>query len=234
MIFPLALILLLATRLPTGTAASGSENKAKSRVLVPPADGKKIPVAFVLMEGATMIDFSGPWEVFQDVQIASGEKTVQAFELFTVGESKEPVRVSGGMTIVPDYSFADAPTARVVVVPAERGSPKLLDWLRSREKQSDVLMSVCTGAFQLGRAGLLDGKEATTHHEFYDQFQKAFPKTTLIKGHRYVQSDDVVYTAGGLTSGIDLALHIVEKYYGRDVARKTADYMEYQSKGWIE
>jgi len=89
------------------------------------------------------------------------------------------------------------------------------------------------GSFQLGKAGLLDGKEATTHHEFYNQFQKKFPKAKLVKGQRFVQSDDVVYTAGGLTSGIDLALHIVEKYYGRDVAMQTATYMEYESTHWM-
>jgi transcriptional regulator GlxA family with amidase domain len=95
-------------------------------------------------------------------------------------------------------------------------------------------MSVCTGAFQLGKAGLLDGKKATTHHEFFDKFQKEFPNVTLLRGHRFVQSDDVLYTAGVLTSGIDLALHIVEKFYGRDAAQKTANYMEYQGKGWSD
>src|SRR5215469_16959484 len=93
MIVALALIPLLATLLPTRTAASGSENKAKSRALVPPADGKKIPVAFVLMEGATMIDFAGPWEVFFDAKVGSGDKQVNPFELFTVGESKQPIRI---------------------------------------------------------------------------------------------------------------------------------------------
>jgi transcriptional regulator GlxA family with amidase domain len=81
---------------------------------------------------------------------------------------------------------------------------------------------------------LLDGKQATTHHEFYDQFQNSFPKATLVKGKRFVQSDDVIYTADGLTSGIDLALHIVEKYYGREVATQTAKYMEYESTHWME
>lgn len=109
----------------------------------------------------------------------------------------------------------------------------MADWLRRMDREGEVVMSVCTGAFQLGRAGLLDDKQTTTHHEFYDQFQKAFLKTRLVKGRRYVQSDHV-YTAGGLTSGIDLALHIVETYYGRGVAQKTAEYMEYESKSWME
>jgi len=210
-------------------AAVVSPDPAASHKLTPPADGTPIPVAFVLTDGATMIDFSGPWEVFQD---AGGPDGADHFRLFTVGASKNPIHTSGGMTVIPDYSFADAPVARIVVIPAQRGAPELADWLRQRDKDADVVMSVCTGAFQLGKAGLLDGKQATTHHNFFSQFEKSFPKATLVKGRRYVQSDDVIYTAGGLTSGIDLALHIVEQYLGRDAAQRTADYMEYQSTGW--
>ncbi len=224
------LLAVVATKSSTITALS--QNGSASHKLTPPGEGKKIPVAFVLTEGATMIDFAGPWEVFQDTMTVPGDN--MPFELYTVGESRNPIQVSGGMTIVPDYSFDDAPPPKIVVIPAQRGAPKMADWLRRMDKQSEVVMSVCTGAFQLGKAGLLDGKEATTHHEFYDQFQKSFPKTKLVKGTRYVQSDDVVYTAGGLTSGIDLALHIVEKYYGRETALRTAKYMEYESTRWME
>jgi transcriptional regulator GlxA family with amidase domain len=93
-------------------------------------------------------------------------------------------------------------------------------------------MSVCTGAFQQGKAGLVDGKPATTHHDFYNQFEKAFPKATLVEGRRYVRSNDVIYTAGGLTSGIDLALHVLVEYFGHDFAQKAANYMEYQGTEW--
>jgi len=219
---------LVATK--SSLKASAIPNDSRSHKLTPPADGEKIPVAFVLTEGATMIDFAGPWEVFQDV----GEEKVMPFKLFTVSGSKNPIHTSGGMTVTADYSFDDAPPARIVVVPAQVGDPKLADWLRRRAKESDVVMSVCTGAFRLGQAGLLDGKQATTHHEFYDAFQQRFPKVKLVKSQRFVQSDDVIYTSGGLTSGIDLALHIVEKYYGRDVALQTAKYMEYESTHWME
>jgi transcriptional regulator GlxA family with amidase domain len=97
---------------------------------------------------------------------------------------------------------------------------------------TDLIMSVCTGAFQLGRAGLLAGKSATTHHNFFEQFAKAFPDINLKRGVRFVE-EERVSTAGGLSSGIDLALHVVERYFGRDVAQNTAGYMEYQGKGWI-
>ena len=196
---------------------------------VKPAPAGPIPVAVALTDGATMIDFAGPWEVFQDVDTGHGG---QGFRLYTVGVSRDPIRTSGGMTVVPDYTFADAPSPKVVIVGAQRGAPPLGDWLRTVRRNADVVMSVCTGAFHLGAAGLLDGKAATTHHDFYDQFGSRFPTVKVERGLRFVRSDEVVYTAGGLSSGIDLALHIVERYYGRDAAERTAQYMEYQSTAW--
>jgi transcriptional regulator GlxA family with amidase domain len=204
--------------------------------LLAPSQGP-IPVAFVLSEGATMIDFAGPWEVFQDVHVESrgpGMDDQMPFRLYTVSDSRAPIRVSGGMQVTPDYTFADAPAPRIVVVGAQGGKSKqMLEWLRRAATQSQVLMSVCTGAYKLAMAGILDGKKASTHHDFWDDFQKRFPKVTLERGVRYVRSDPVVFTAGGLTSGIDLALHIVELYFGRDVAARTAAYMEYEGKGWM-
>lgn len=197
-------------------------------LLAPPSGS--IPVAFVLTEGATMIDFAGPWEVFQDAQVGRDEP---AFRLYTVSESRAPIHTSGGMQIIPDYTFADAPSPRIVVVGAQGGrSPKMLEWLRRAARDGQVVMSVCTGAYKLAMAGLLDGKKATTHHDYLDDFQQRFPKISVQRGARYVQSDPVIFTAGGLTSGIDLALHVVELYFGREVAARTAKLMEYEGKGW--
>ena len=183
--------------------------------------------AFVLTEGANVIDMAGPWEVFQDTMV--GDR--MGFELFTVGESNKPVTMTGGLRAVPQYTFANAPHADIVVIGAQRGASALPEWLRARAKDSRVVMSVCTGAFKLADAGLLEGKKATTHHEFWDAFAKKFPNIQLERGSRFVQSDDVLFTAGGLTSGIDLALHIVEKFYGREAADRTAAYMEYRHRG---
>lgn len=200
--------------------------------LKPPADNQ-IRVAFVLTDSSTMIDFAGPWEVFQDVMFDKDGEHVMPFRLYTVSDTKEPIRATGGMKIVPDYTFDDAPQPHIVVVGAQRGnSEKMLEWLRTQSRKADVLMSVCTGAFKLGLAGVLDGKNATTHHDFYDQFASRFPKAKLVKSTRFVYAGGNVYTAGGLTSGIDLALHIVERYYGRNIAERTAYYMEYESTGW--
>ena len=89
-----------------------------------------------------------------------------------------------------------------------------------------------TGAFILGRAGMLKGLDATTHHDFFDRFEKTFPDVRLHRGLRFVEGERIS-TAGGLTSGIDMALRVVERYFGRDRARQVAEYMEYQSTGWM-
>ena len=224
--------------------ATGQQNKSdpgnvvasdlpNSNKLIPPHEGR-IPVAFAISEGVTVIDFCGPWEVFQDVMLPERGKNMEQmpFELFTVSEKTETIKGSAGLKIVPDYTFATTPVPNIVVVPAQIGSPALHEWLRRVTEKTDVTMSVCTGAFQLAKAGLLSGRSATTHHLFTDRLAKAFPDINVKRGVRFVEGDRIS-TAGGLTSGIDLALHVVERYFGRKTAQATADYMEYQSKGWI-
>jgi putative intracellular protease/amidase/YHS domain-containing protein len=199
--------------------------------LKPPPTGK-IPVAFLLADGATMIDFAGPWEVFQDVMVPGRGDSLAAFELYTVAESDKPIRASGGMKIVPDYTFANAPAPKVVVVPAQSEPTEAArQWLRKTAPGADVVMSVCTGAYVLAEAGILDGLTATTHHGAYRDFARQYPKVKVIRGRRFVEHDRIA-TAGGLTSGIDLALRVVERYFGRPAAERTVWYMEYQSDGW--
>jgi transcriptional regulator GlxA family with amidase domain len=230
-------IFLGAAALPALAALdlSQPDDAGTTSPLRPPARGA-IEVAFLISEGATLIDFAGPWEVFQDVMVPErgpAHEDQMPFRLFTVADSREPVRVTGGMRIVPDFSVADAPRPRVVVVPAMRRSPAVVDWLRRTSATADLIMSVCTGAFVLGHAGLLAGKRATTHHDFHDRLAEQFPDVKLERGLRFVESAPNLATAGGLTSGIDLALRVVERYFGREVAGRTAAYMEYQGKGWI-
>lgn len=219
-----------------GSPGAKSESHQAPRKLTPPGKGENIHVAIVVSEGAEVIDFAGPWEVFQDVHVPDRGSTMEErmpFRLFTVSDEKQPIQTSGGLKILPDFTFADAPAPRVVVVPAQGGrSDAMKNWLREQAKTVDVLMSVCTGAFVLGDAGLLSGLRATTHHGAYDAFARRFPDVELVSGRRFVENE-VISTAGGLTSGIDLALHVVERYYGREIARHTAEFLEYQGTGWM-
>jgi transcriptional regulator GlxA family with amidase domain len=207
-----------------------NENK-----LTPPKTGK-IPVAFLITNNVTMIDYAGPWEVFQDVHVASrGENhdDQMPFQLFTVSDTTEVVIGTAGLKIVPNYTYLTAPTPKVIVIPAQAGrSDAMFSWLSKVTETADVVMSVCTGAFILAKAGLLNGKTATTHHDFLDRLSSQFPEVKVKRGLRFVEGPKIS-TAGGLTSGIDLALRVVDRYFGRDVAQATATYMEYQSNGWV-
>ena len=211
-------------------AAQQEQPAVIANPLKPPAQGS-IPVAFLLSDGAVMIDFSGPWEVFQDVSIPG--RADAAFSLYTVAATKNPIRASGGMKIVPDYTFANAPAPKILVIPAQSApSAATKDWIRKVAKNADVVMSVCTGAFVLADTGLLSGKPATTHHSAYVRLASQFPDIQVKRGARFTESGNIA-TAGGLSSGIDLALRVVERYFGPQVARQTAFDMEYQGQGWM-
>ena len=213
-----------------GVQAKNAIGKTKpvSNPLTPPAEGS-IPVAFPISEGAVIIDFCGPWEVFQDVQI-HGHKD-PPFHLYTVAETREPIIASGGMKITPEYTFQTAPAPKVIVIPAQKANEAMLEWIRTSTKSTDVTMSVCTGAFVLAQTGLLSGRSATTFHRAYEDFAVEFPDIHLKRGARFVEDGNLA-SSGGLTSGMDLAFRVVERYFGRDVAEETAYNIEYQGRGW--
>jgi transcriptional regulator GlxA family with amidase domain len=208
---------------------SGDPNKSSAMKLTPPGKGL-ITVAILISEGVNVIDFSGPWGVFESVSLPNVNDG--PFRLVAVSDNAEIVTSGSGLKIKPDYTFANVPAVNVVVIPAQKGSETMREWLRKTWQATDVTMSVCTGAFHLARAGLLAGKAATTHHEFQDKLEKDFPDIQVKRGVRFVENEKIS-TAGGLTSGTDLALRVVERYFGRDIAERTAAYMEYQGRGWM-
>ena len=211
-----------------GLEGSRAESEAAvlpDRPLSVPTDGF-IRTAVAIGPGANVIDLSGPWEVFQDAAVA---QAAGQFELFTVAEGRGLVDASGGLRIDAAYTYETAPQPNVVVVPAHGSSERTLAWLRRVARRADLVMSVCTGAFVVAEAGLLDGKTATTHHQSWDALEQSFPAVRVLRGPRFVEHEHVA-TAGGLSSGIDLALRVVERYLGRDAADATAAYMEYERR----
>ena len=219
--------LVASSALVYGSGRARAANTVENQ-LKPPEKGI-MPVAFLISDGAVVIDFAGPWEVFQDVML---DDQRMPFHPYTVSAKAKPIEASGGMKIVPDFTFANAPVPKVIVIPAQGDdSPAVLNWIRKSSQTADVTMSVCTGAFLLAKTGLLDGKSATTHHNSYKIFERQFPKITLKRGARFVEQGNLA-TAGGLTSGMDLAMRVVERYFGREAADQNAYYMEYQGEGW--
>jgi transcriptional regulator GlxA family with amidase domain len=198
-----------------GLGAADQPRANLGKTLTKPNSGN-VKVAIMISPMATVIDFAGPWETFQDA----------GYDTYVVSKSLDIVEATNGLKIKPDFTFADAPRPNVVVVGAQKAPPEAYPWLRDVAGKTDVLMSVCTGAFVVARTGLLDGQNATTHHLFYDKFAAEFPKVDLVRGPRYVENRDIS-CAGGLTSGIDLALRVVERYDGTKAANDVAFYMEH-------
>ena len=211
---------------------SGSEKRSRNltrrfpaRPIPLPADGS-IRTAFAIGPGVNVIDTAGPWEVFCDTAIYGGRGQ---FDLYTVAASTGPVEGNSGLEITPRYTYDNAPQPHVVVIPAHAESPATIEWLRHVAKRADLLMSVCTGAFILAQTGLLDGKTATTHHGIVRRLRGDVPVDPARPRERFVEHERVA-TAGGLTSGIDLALRVVERYLGHAGARATTRYLEYSGR----
>jgi transcriptional regulator GlxA family with amidase domain len=191
--------------------------------LAPPAD-RPILVSVIVGDMATVIDFAGPWEVFQDAAVPG---QFSGFQLAMVSQKLEPMEATAGMIITPRYTFESAPQPDVIVIGAQSDhTSEKISYIKEASKAAQVVMSVCTGAFLLAKTGLLNGLRATTHHDFYDRFAQKFPQVNLVRGPRYVENGKVC-TAGGLASGIELALRVVQRYFGNEAVTQTAYYMEY-------
>jgi len=175
----------------------------------------------VLFDGVQIIDFAGPYEVFGTA----------GFGVTTVSADGKPVKTAMGLTVTPDTSFADAPAFDVLLVPggdvdAAQKNAAVLDFIRARSTPSRYVLSVCTGAFILGATGLLDGLKATTFRPAIEGLAAEFPKIDVISDVRWADNGKFI-TAAGLSSGIDAALHVVEKLRGDQFTRATALHLEY-------
>ena len=188
----------------------------------------------LVFDDVEVLDFCGPFEVFSVVRPDETARREQPspFDVGLVAETARPVTTTGGMTVTPRWSFDDCPALDLLLVPGGRGvrrqleNPRLLDWLRERAGEAERLCSVCTGSMLLGAAGLLDGRRATTHWRSLDWMAEALPAVTVDRQRHYVR-DGNVWTAAGISAGIDLALTLVAEIHGEPVARETARYMEY-------
>jgi len=210
------------------TTAKSVEQTLSGKKLFPPANGL-IKVACALSKDITPIDWVGPQAVFGAwVYDESLKKDRPLFEVFTVGEKREPL----DQWLIPDYTYDDAPQPQVIVIPAQSASPQFYEWLKKANKGSDVTMSVCIGARHLAKLELLDGQVATTHHDYIKPFQEEFPHVHWVSGVRFTEGPKVS-TSAGVTAGIDLSLHVVERYFGREKALAVTKVLEYQGTGWI-
>lgn len=179
-------------------------------------------VAILLFDGVEIIDYTGPYEVFG---------SDDAFEVYTVSASQAPISTSMGMRVLPKYGFATAPQADVIIIPGgEVGKVRddllTLDWIKRQSSHAEHVMSVCNGALTLANTGLLQGLTSTTTRTNIDFFKRLHPELKIVRDQRVVDSGKII-TTGGLSAGIDGALHVMAKMRGEGQAKAVAVELEY-------
>lgn len=186
-------------------------------------------VGILVFEDVEVLDFCGPFEVFSVTgrQIAS-----DTFKVFTVGNVPGPVMARNGLSVNPEYTLADAPPIDLLLIPGGQGTrpllhdAPLLSWIGQRAAAAELVLSVCTGALLLAKAGLLAGLSATTHHGALGLLREVASGHTVRDDVRYVDNGRVI-TSAGVAAGIDMSFHVVDRLLGRETATAAARYIEY-------
>ena len=169
---------------------------------------KQRNVAIFIFDDVEVLDFAGPFEVFN---VTSEVIDPAPFNTYTVALTEEPIKARGKLSINPHYSIDNCPTPDIILLPGGDGrrhlmkNERVLSWITKNIDNLENLLSVCTGAFYIAHAGLLNGLSATTHHGAFPEFKETFPDVTLIEDKRYVENGKIV-TAGGISAGIDMLL----------------------------
>jgi transcriptional regulator GlxA family with amidase domain len=190
-------------------------------------------VAILIFDDVEVLDFCGPFEVFSVTGLLNPP---QPFSVYTVAETAGPITARNGLSVNPRYTIRECPPATILLIPGGLGTRReinndaLIDWIARRAEPAERVLSVCTGALLLAKAGLLDGLEATTHHGALDLLRKHAPRTRISPEKRFIDNGKVIVSAG-ISAGIDMSLYVVARLLGEDEAWKTARYMEYDWKG---
>lgn len=188
-------------------------------------------VGILLFHEVEVLDFAGPFEVFS-IATEPGQ-TQKLFSVKTIAERKENISARNGLKVLPDYDFSDCPALDLLIIPGGYGAeeietknPVVLDWIRQRALETEIVASICTGAFLLAEAGLLNGIRATTHWMDIDRLKREYPEISVVENVKFVDEGSIL-TAGGISAGINLSFYLLKKMVGEHVAAQTAKRMEY-------
>lgn len=179
----------------------------------------------VFYEGFELLDVYGPLEMFGSVGAQ--------LRIVTVAERTGPVASFQGPRTVAEFDFASAPKLDLILLPGGFGTmrelenPAMIDFLRRRSASAEITMSVCTGSAILARAGLLDGRRATSNKQFFDLARSQGPAVNWVEEARWVE-DGPFATSSGVSAGTDMALAVIARLYGRSAAQRIADWTEYE------
>ncbi len=197
---------------------------------------KKIPliVGILIFDDVEILDVAGPFEVFAVTRLNAEQRLQQSspFKVYLISETNKQITAIGGLRLTPDVTISECPELDLLVVPGGWGTRKesknkiLVKWIGNQFSNNRLIASVCTGSSLLGKAGLLDGRDATTHWRAFDFLQESAPKARILKNVRFTLTEPI-FTSAGVSAGIDLALRIVSHVFGTEVGQATALQMEY-------
>ena len=197
---------------------------------------KKIPliVGILIFDDVEILDVAGPFEVFAVTRLNDEQRLQQSspFKVYLISETNKQITAIGGLRLTPDVTISECPELDLLVVPGGWGTRKesknkiLVKWIGNQFTNNRLIASICTGSSLLGKAGLLDGRDATTHWRAFDFLQESAPKARILKNVRFTLTEPI-FTSAGVSAGIDLALRIVSHVFGTEVGQATARQMEY-------
>jgi transcriptional regulator GlxA family with amidase domain len=188
-------------------------------------------VAILIFDEVEVLDFCGPFEVFGVTGLRNGGE--RPFHVYTVAENAGPVTARNGLSVNPTFTIENCPHADLLLVPGGQGTrkqihnAKLVNWVKSQAEQVELLLSVCTGALVLAKAGLLEGLRATTHYAAIEELRALAPHTELCPTERYVDNGKIILSAG-ISAGIDMSLYTVARLLSKEQAAETAHHMQYE------
>ncbi len=192
---------------------------------------KQKNVGILLFNEVEVLDFAGPFEVFSIATYTECDE--KPFKVHTVAETKELIKARNGLKIQPDYDLCDAPKFDILIIPGGYGAeeieihnPKIINWIKNNMNNVDIMASVCTGAFLLAEAGLLDGKQATTHWMDIDRLEREYTRIKVQRNIKFIDESPII-TSGGISAGINMSFYIIKKLLGEEIANITAKRMEY-------
>ena len=197
---------------------------------------KKIPliVGILIFDDVEILDVAGPFEVFAVTRLNDEQQLQQSspFKVYLISETNKQIIAIGGLRFTPDVTINNCPELDLLIIPGGWGTRKesknkiLVKWIGNQFTNNRLIASVCTGSSLLGKAGLLDGRDATTHWRAFDFLQESAPKARILKNVRFTLTEPI-FTSAGISAGIDLALRIVSHFFGIEVGQATARQMEY-------
>jgi len=197
---------------------------------------KKVPliVGILIFDDVEILDVAGPFEVFAVTSLNEEQRLQQSspFKVYLISELNKQITAIGGLRLTPDMTIAECPELDLLIIPGGWGTRKesknkiLVNWIGNQFTNDRLIASVCTGSSLLGKAGLLDGRDATTHWRAFDFLQESAPKARILKNVRFTLIEPI-FTSAGVSAGIDLALRIVSHFFGTEIGQATARHMEY-------